>query len=201
MRDWDIIMLFHFIRRSRMYTGSSKIDGFDLKRIDSFLIGYQMGSVNECRFREKLIKHIENKYGVQLPNEGLEKQLIRASKKAKQEIEAFFINESIKILIAESDHNNQNKFIIYKRRQLIQQLEQFPKEININWVSDFSREIRELKAWTGANLTNDEMTKSERLVEEVNQLIKSDVFKLVAVPEDIEMLKEELLDKLNINMR
>ena len=76
MRDWDIIMLFHFIRRSRMYTGSSKIDGFDLKRIDSFLIGYQMGSVNECRFREKLIKHIENKYGVQLPNEGLEKQLI-----------------------------------------------------------------------------------------------------------------------------
>ena len=196
MRDWDIIMLFHFIRRPGMYTGSSKIDGFDFKRIDFFLIAYEMGSMNECRFREKLIKQIENKYGVQFPSEGLEKQLRRASKKAKQEIKAFFINESVEILIAESDDDNQNKFISYQRRQFIQQLEQFPKEININWVSNFSRQIRELKAWTGANLTSDEMTKSERLVDEVNQLIKSDVFKLVTVPKNIETLKGELLKKI-----
>jgi hypothetical protein len=199
MRDWDIQVLFHFIRRPGMYTGSSKIN--DFKRIDIFLMAYEMGAMGECRFKEKLIKQIEDKYGVHLPSEGLVKQLRRASKKVNQEIREFFINESMEILIAESDHDNQNKFISYGRRQLIQQLEQFPKEVNINWVSNFSREIRELKAWTGANLTNEEMAKSERLVDEVNQLIKSDVMKLVNVPENIEILKKELLKKLYEHLR
>ncbi len=182
-----------------MYTGSLKVD--DYKKIDAFLIAYEIGSMGVCKFREKLIRQIKEKYDVQCPSEGLAKQLRRASRKAKQEISDFFVNESLKILVAESDNNNQNKFISYKRKQLVVQLEQLSKEISIRWVSNFSREIRDLKAWTGVNLTNDEITRAEKIVDVINQLIKDDVMKLVVVPEHIEILKIELIKKLNAHMR
>lgn len=195
MRDWDIRFLFHFIRRPRMYTGSLKEN--DYKSVDSFLIAYELGSMGECRFREQFTKKIKDKYGDQISNDGLAKLLREASKKGKREIGEFFFNESMEILIAESDNKNQSKFINLGRRQLIQLLEQLPKEININWVSNFSKEIIELKAWAGKNLTNEEITNSERLIGEIRQLIKRDVMKLVAVPENINKQKEELLNSLN----
>lgn len=191
MRDWDIQVLFHFIRRPGMYTGSFKAN--DYKSIDSFLIAYEMGAMGECKFRARLIKQIEDKYNVQFPSEGLVKQLRTASKIANQEIREFFINESMEILIAASDQNNQTRFVNYKRKQLVNRLEQFPEKININWVSNFSREIRELKAWKGINLTNDEMNRSERLIDDINLLIKDDVMKLVEVTNHINGLKSELL--------
>ncbi len=182
-----------------MYTGSSKV--IDFKRIDTFLLAYEMGSMHECGFREKLIKQIADKYGVQLLSEGFANQIKSASRKVKQKTEEFFLHESLQILVSESDNNNQNKFVRYCRKQLVQQLEQFPKEININWISNFSRNIRELKAWTGVNLTDDEMATSEKLIDKVNQLIKPDLMRLVAVPKKIEILKDELLHKINEQMR
>jgi len=194
MRDWDIQVLFHFIRRPGMYTGSFKAN--DYKNIDSFLVAYEMGSMGECKFRDRLIKQIEEKYNVPFPSEGLVKQLKIASKQANQEIRDFFINESMLILIAESDNDKRNSFVNFKRKQLIERLEKFPERININWVSNFSRDFREMKAWKGVNLNDDEMSNAEKLIDEVNELIKEDVMKFYTVPVNIEQLKEELLEKL-----
>lgn len=194
MRDWDIQVLFHFIRRPGMYTGSFKAN--DYKSIDTFLVAYEMGSMGECKFRDRLIKQIEVKYDVPFPSEGLVKQLRRASKQTNQEIREFFINESMAILIAESDNDKRNSFVRFKRKQLLGRLEKFPEKININWVSNFSRDFREVKAWKGVNLTDDEMSKSENLIDEINELIKENVMEFIAVPVHIENLKEELINKL-----
>lgn len=180
-----------------MYTGSFKAN--DYKRIDSFLVAYEMGSMGQCNFRDRLINQIKDKYNVPFPSEGLVKQLRIASKLANQEIREFFINESMAILISESDHEKRNFFVNFKREQLIERLEKFPERININWVSNYSREIREIKAWKGANLTNAEISKSERLIDEINELIKEKVFEYHCVPIHIQKLKEELLKKLNNN--
>lgn len=194
MRDWDIQVLFHFIRRPGMYTGSFKAD--DYKKIDSFLVAYEMGAMGECKFRDRLIKQIEDKYDVPFPSEGLVKQLSMASKKANQGIREFFINESMEILIAESDNDKRNSFANFKRKQLIERLDKFPEKININWVSNFSRDFREMKAWKGVNLTDEEISNTEKLIDEINKLIKDDVMGFTAVPVNIEKLKEELLEKL-----
>ena len=104
MRDWDIQIIFHFIRRPGMYTGSFKAN--DYKRIDSFLIAYEMGSMNECKFRDKLIEQIQGKYNVEFPATGLLGQLRKASKAANQGIHEFFISESMEILIKEFNFAN-----------------------------------------------------------------------------------------------
>lgn len=199
MRDQDLPILFHFIRRPEMYTGASKAN--DYKRIDTFLIAYEMGSMRECQFRDRLIKQIEDKYNVPFPSEGLGKQLRIASKKANQEIRAFFIAESTQILIAASDQGGHNKFVNQSRKRLIERLEQFPEAININWIFNFSTTTRELKAWTGVNLTTAEMNTLDRLIDEVNQLIKHDVMEEAPVPEDMQALKDELLGMLKKQLR
>jgi len=152
--------------------------------------------MGECKFRNRLIKQIEYKYNVPFPSEGLVKQLRIASKQANQEVREFFLNESMGILIAESDNDKRNSFVNFKRKQLIERLEDFPKIININWVYNFSREFRELKAWKGVNLTSEEMRNSEKLVDEIKEVIKDDVMEFTAVPVHIANLREELLEML-----
>lgn len=199
MRDWDIQILFHFIRKPGMYTGSSKLN--DYKGIDSFLMAYEMGSMGDCDFRDRLIRRIEQKYGVKFPSGGLVKQLRIASKKANQGINDFFINESMEILIAESDKESRNIFTSYCRKQMIEQLEKFPEKININWVLNFSPIIRELQAWRGVPLTTEEMSKAEMLIEQINEMIKADVMELVNVPAPIRILKDELNEQLRKNVK
>jgi len=58
LRAWDIALLFHFIHRPGMYTGSQQLDGYDYKKIDTFLMAYELGSMGECQFREALIEQI-----------------------------------------------------------------------------------------------------------------------------------------------
>ncbi len=178
-----------------MYVGSYEEN--DYKKIDAFLMAYEMGSMRQCEFRNRLIRQIEDKHGVKIPSEGLAMQLSIASKQANQEIQEFFIAESMEILIAESDQNNKNRFINYNRKELIKQLTQFSETISSIWVLIFSQAIREIKAWKGANLTNEEISDSERLIDEINHLIKNNVMESVVVPESIKVLKDKLLEKLN----
>jgi hypothetical protein len=199
MRDWDIPALFHFIRRPSMYTGSSMEN--DYKSIDLFLFAYEMGAKGECDFRERLINQLVAKYGVQCPSEGFSKQLELASEKSNQDIKEIFINESLEILIAESDKENRNIFANYCRKQMIEQLEKFPEKINSNWVSNFSPIIRELQAWRGVQLTTEEMSKAEILIEQINELIKAKVTELVSVPVPIRILKDELNEQLKRNVK
>ena len=177
-----------------MYTGSTKEN--DYKSIDSFLMAYEMGAEFECDFRQRLIRQLAVKYGVECPSEGFSKQLKLASKKANQEIKEFFINESMEILIAESDKENRNGFVNYSRKQMIEQPEKFPEKINIIWVSNFARGIRELKEWKGVNLTIEERSNAEMLIEQINDLIKADVMEPVTVPAQVKFLKDELLKYL-----
>jgi hypothetical protein len=182
-----------------MYTGSSKEN--DYKSIDLFLMAYEMGAKGECDFRQRLINQLVLKYGVQCPSEGFPKQLEIASKKANQKINEFFINESMEILIAESDNENRNGFINYSRKQLIEQLENFPEKINIFWPANFSKQLNELKAWKGVNLTIEEMNKAEMLIEQINEMIKADVMELVNVPAPIRILKDGLKEQLKRNVK
>ncbi|MBK9378389.1 MAG: hypothetical protein IPM86_09200 [Saprospiraceae bacterium] len=199
MRDWDIQIIFHFIRRPGMYTGSFKAN--DYKRIDSFLIAYEMGSMNECKFRDKLIEQIQGKYNVEFPATGLLGQLRRASKAANQGIHEFFISESMEILIKESDQDNKNKFVNYKRKELINRLEQFPSEIDYNWVFNFANVFNELKAWKGVNLINEENILAQSLIDGINQLLKDRFLELVKVPKQLKSIKEILLTLLKENVR
>ncbi|MEZ4911189.1 MAG: hypothetical protein R2774_10050 [Saprospiraceae bacterium] len=199
MRDWDIQIIFHFIRRPGMYTGSFKAN--DYKRIDSFLIAYEMGSMNECKFRDKLIEQIQGKYNVAFPATGLLGQLRKASKAANQGIHEFFISESMEILIKESDQDNKNKFVNYKRKELINRLEQFPSEIDYNWVFNFANVFNELKAWKGVNLINEENILAQSLIDGINQLIKDRFLELVKVPNQLKSIKEILLTLLKENVR
>ncbi|MEZ5038859.1 MAG: hypothetical protein R2828_03180 [Saprospiraceae bacterium] len=79
---------------------------------------------------------------------------------------------------------------------MIDRLEKFPEKININWVSNFSKDFRDVKAWKGVNLTDEEISNTEKLIDEINELIKDDVMGFAAVPVHIEKVKEELLEKL-----
>ncbi|MCC6723608.1 MAG: hypothetical protein IT258_03805 [Saprospiraceae bacterium] len=199
MRDWDLQVLFHFIRRTGMYTGAS-IDK-DHKSIDLFLMAYEMGAMGECDFRQRLINQLASKYGVQCLSDGFPKQLEIASSRANQSIKDFFINESEEILIAESDKANQNRFVNHRRRKMIEQLEKFPEKININWVSNFATGVRELKDWKGVNLTIEELNKAEVLIEKTNELIAPLMMELVTVPAQITILKDELIELLRKNVK
>ncbi len=199
MRDWDIQVIFHFIRRPGMYTGSYKAN--DYKRIDSFLIAYEIGSMYECKFKDKLIKQIHNKYNIDFPSTGLVGQLRKASKVAKQGVHDFFINEAMEILITESDQENRNRFVNYNRKELIKRLEQFPLEINSNWVFNFTTVLNELEAWKGVNLTNEENILSHSLIDGINLILKDKYLELVRVPEQFTSIKEKLLSLLRENVR
>jgi hypothetical protein len=146
-----------------MYTGSSKEN--DIKSIDAFLIAYELGAKFECDFRQRLINQIALKYGVQCPSEGFSKQLKIAAKKVNQNVNDFFINESLEILIAESDKEGRNSFVNGIREGMIEQLESLPRRINMDWVTNFMMRVRESKEWTGVNLTIEEKRRAEILIE------------------------------------
>ena len=194
MRDWDIEIIFHQL----IEPGLSLIDARpdDFKKIDSFLTAYEMGAMGECKFRGALVKNIADKYGVPYTIDGLLKQLQKASKKAGQEISEFLKNESMEILVAASDKDNRNAFVNIKRKQMIAHIEGFPEKINIMWVANLSMYIRAVQEWKGVNLTEEELTQSVRLRDEINQVIGRDIMALTAVPKHIVQLKDELLGKL-----
>lgn len=169
-----------------MYLGFYDADEY--KKMDAFLIAYELGAMGECRFRDKLIEQIERKYGVPCPAEGLAKLLEIASKKTGQDLDAFFTDESMELLVMESDQANSNRFINYKRKQLIEMLEAFPEKVDLIWVSNFSREIMELKAWKGVNLTEAEMSESEEIIKKLKPL------------DEIMELRNGLLEKLKGNL-
>lgn len=198
MRDFDIHALFHVIRKPGMYAGTNKID--DFKRIDSFLLAYEMGSMRECDFRSKLIRQIETKYGVFMPSEGLVKQLRIAARKVNQDVHAFFLNESMEILIAESDKDGANRFVNDKRMQLIEILEKLSDMIDMTWDWNFKNQIRDLQDWKGANLTLNETNHIEKLINEI-RLIEKDILEPIEVPKQVERAKEELLELLKVNVK
>ena len=198
MRDYDIYALFHVIRRPGMYTGANKID--DFKRIDSFLLAYEMGSMGECDFRDKLIRQIETEYGVFMPSEGLVKQLRIAARKVNQDVYEFFLNESVQILIAESDKDGANRFVNGKRKQLIETLKELSVKIDFSWYWMFKNQIRELQDWKGTNLTSNEMSHVEKFLNEF-RLIEKHIIEPIEVPKQVEKAKDELLERLREHVK
>ena len=197
MRDADILFLFHFIRRPGMYTASNKAN--DLKAISLFLFAYETGSDYKCQFLNKLIPAIQEKYNIPISSRGLADLLKKGAKKAKQRPQAFFMNESMEILIRESDKENRNRFINLVRKSLIKELEELPEKINLLWVSKLSKSIKDLEAWAGVNLTEEEATLLQSLVDELNHLIKQDLWKHTVVPDKIFELRGKLLKNMSIN--
>ena len=194
LSDWDLQILFHFIRRPEMYTGATSTD--DYKRVDQFLMAYELGTKGECRFRETLIEQVENKYNIPFPAEGLNKQLSEAAKKSKQKIQELFVNESLSILIEASDANNGNRFVNIMRKKLIDRLRNLPEEINISWGLNFSRILKELKDWKGVNLQTNEISLATSVLEEANSIIKEDVMKNKKVTGKLRSMSKELIQLL-----
>lgn len=195
MRAWDIALLFHFIHRPGMYIGSQQADDYDYKKIDFFLIVYELGSMGQCQFREALIKQIWVNYGIPNPSEGFVAQLEAAAKIANKRIKDIFIDESVDVLVKESDQGGSNIFATYVRTNLIKRLENFPDEINYNWVINFSGELKTLVNWPGIGLTDKELELAKELIDGINSMIKDDLLAFKVVTND---LKSKQLTLLNL---
>jgi len=178
-----------------MYTGSKQLDGYDYEKIDLFLMAYELGSMGECNFREALIKQIWQNYDVPNPSEGFVAQLDAAARKANKSIKDLFITEAVDVLVKVSDQVGSNMFATYIRSQLIKKLENFPNEINVNWVLNFSTDLKRLANWPGIGLTDKELELANELIDDVNNMIKDDFMSFKVVTKD---LKSKQLNLLNL---
>lgn len=168
LRDWDLVQLFHFVKHPGMYIRATKSNTY--KAIDQFLVAYEMGSKYKCQFREKLIAHIEDQYQVSCPSEGLSKQLQLASQKAQKDLPTFWEEEATAVLIKESDTDFKHRFINQYRKILIDYLSTMPNEINFGWAWAFAQKIKNIIAWKGVNLTNEEYRLSMLIIEQLSSL-------------------------------
>jgi hypothetical protein len=183
-----------------MYTGSQQLDGYDYKKIDTFLIAYELGSMGECQFREALLEQIWKIYDVPNPSEGFIAQLDAAARKANKSIKDIFIDEAVAVLVKESDQIGSNMFATYVRSQLIKRLENFPHEINLNWVLNFSNDLKGLANWPGIGLTDKELELSNELIDAINNMIQDDLMSFKVVTKDLKSKQLYLLNLLEENV-
>jgi hypothetical protein len=186
MRDWDLQFLAHFIKRPGIYTRKNNNEG-----IDNFLIAYELGSERMCTFRHQLSEQVKNNYGIAMPAEGLIEQIKMVAKEINRDWFELFKEESQKLLCVESDGKGKARFASILRESFYQFLKEIPTEIDIAWGINWNQIYRQVKEWTGVNLTNQEL----RLIEEIRSEI--DLFYQTFQKEDYDQtINESMITKL-----
>lgn len=200
MRPLDIALIFPFIHRPGLFIGG-QLGDFDASKMDNFLLAYELGSMNKCQFRQKLIQQIQDKYDTAIPPLGFEEQLKGASRKANKNAKEIFIEESTEILVNESDRIGNNIYVNFIRNELIDMLNKFPEEINVNWIINFKHTLSRLQNWPGKGLTVHEFDLANLLVIDIDKLIGENIMSYTSLPQEINDKQVNLNTILKNNMR
>lgn len=167
MRDFDLAVFVSLLKRPGMYLGKG-----GLADIEPFLMAYELGSKHECNFHHLLSAHVEEKYGVAMPSEGLVAQIKQAAG-STMPWEDFFRKESQEVLLKESDQNGQNRFQKLLRRKIRDYFAVLPDQISATYYMNLNSLHTLIEEWTGVHLSTVEI----RLFQEVRTMLSGEIAK------------------------
>ncbi len=188
MRNYDLEILSHFLKRPGMYTGEHLAN--NNRNVDKFLMAYDLGANGECNFREKLSAKIVQKFGIHMPSEGLIKQFELAANQLNIDWFELFVKEGNEILSEESEKNGKSRFAKILRDKFLKYLEEIPSEINVNWTVNWNSKVNQMTGWEGKNLSSDESNLILEISELTNKLIANDILAM-------QPLSNLIIEKMN----
>ena len=205
MSDWDLELLCSFIKRPGMYIGD-----LELKKVDLFLMAYEIGTQNKCNFRSKLIEHIFDKYQSNKniselkDNQSigtLAKQITVLSNQIDLNWKDVFQNEGFEILVQESDQNGRNRYARILRRNLKKVLESIVNNNEMQWAIGYYQINKQVKEWRGKNLTSIEVQFVDKIQKEIDSMFKNSKNGKYEFSKTGDKYIIELLSEIDLNLK
>lgn len=163
MRIKDTNLLWSFILRTAMYIGIESRE-----RIESFLIGYEIGTDEKCSFTSELSDFLHARYRITKGALGWPNQLERLAQQQDSDWKLVFTREGLTLLTSKFDKETRRNFEESFRKRITGKLLGIEQHFNDDWINDWY-ELCNLSAdWFKQIWTEKEFQKIGQIEKEVN---------------------------------